>query len=191
MEKTSVEWTYIINSDISFRQDLLNNAGSLKCVTSNKQDIKDDREDINKYSADCDYAYTPTVEKTFNKLYDSSKTSSRSLSALCRKRIVRDRYKMNPLDKINSEQIDIPHCSIVGPQQYGKAKQFLDFSSIPSMSQDMNGVDPSNGFTQMVYESSEEGCNVIDKDTTSNKKTVLIAPAKSNNLLSVLVIMYH
>ena len=59
------------------------------------------------------------------------------------------------------------------------------------MSQDMNDVDQSNGFTQMVYESSEEGCNVVDKDTTSNKKTVLIAPAKSNNLFSVLVIMYH
>ena len=69
---------------------------------------------------------------------------------------------MNPLDKINSEQIDIPHCSIVGPQQYGKAKQFLDFSSIPSMSQDMNDVEPSNGFTQMVNYSFEEGCNVYE-----------------------------
>ena len=35
----------------------------------------------------------------------------------------------------------------------------------------MTDVDPSNGFTQIVHESYEEGCHVVDKETTSNRKT--------------------
>ena len=38
------------------------------------QDTKDDELDENKYRAGDDLPYTPTVEKTFNKLYDSRKT---------------------------------------------------------------------------------------------------------------------
>ena len=185
LEKASAEWTFIINSDTSFKEELARKAGLLKRVISNEQETKDDTEDINKYRGDDIYPYTPNVEENLVKLYDSSKISSRSLSALCRKRKCRDIYKMNPSDKINSELINIPHCSIVGPQQYGKAKQFLDFSSIPSTSQHMNDVDPSNGFNQMVHESYEEDCYAVDKVTTNNKKTVLITPVKSNNLISV------
>ena len=50
------------------------------------------------------------------------------------------------------------------------------------MPQDKNDVDPFIRFTQMVYEMC---CNVVDKETTSNNKSVLITPAKSNNLISV------
>ena len=184
MEKASAEWTFIINSEKLDREEFARNAGSLKRVPSNEQGTKDDTEDINKYRGDYIHPYTPNVEENLIKLYDSSKTSSRSLNALCRKRKFRDRYKMNPLDKINSELVNIPHYSIVGLQQYGKAKQFLDFSSIQFMSQDMNDVDPSNGFTQMVYESYEEGCHAVYKETTINKKTILITPVKSSNLIS-------
>ena len=45
----------------------------LKCVTSIAQDTKDDEEDINKYSIEDDYRYTPNIEKTSNKLHDISK----------------------------------------------------------------------------------------------------------------------
>ena len=79
---------------------------------------------------------------------------------------------MNPLNEFNSKRINTPYRSVIGPQQYGKSKQFLDLSSIPSMSQDNNDVNPSNRFTQMLYESFEECSNVVDKETTSNKKSV-------------------
>ena len=149
------------------------------------QDRKDDELDEHKYSLEDLPPYIQTVENHSNKLHDSSKTFSRSLTTLNRKRKSRERYKMNPLNEINSERINIPHRTIIGPQQYGKAEQFLDFSSIPCMCQDKNDIDPSNGFTQMIYESFEEYSNIVDKETTSNKKSVLITSAKSHNLISI------
>ena len=50
------------------------------------QDTNDDELDENNYSLDDLSPYTPTVEKHSSKLHDSSKTSSRSLSIICRKR---------------------------------------------------------------------------------------------------------
>ena len=182
IEKACVEWNFVINSEISFRENMLRQAISDKRDKSVNQDRKDDELDEHKYSLEDLPPYTPTVENHSNKLHYSSKTFSRSLTTLNRKRKSRERYKMNPLNEINSERINIPHRSIIGRQQYGKAKQFLDFSSIPSMSQDKNDVDPSNGFTQMVYESFEECSNIVDKETTSNKKSVLITPAKSKKI---------
>ena len=46
LEKASAEWTFIINSDTSFTEELARNAGLLKRVTSNEQETKDDTEDI-------------------------------------------------------------------------------------------------------------------------------------------------
>ena len=102
---------------------------------------------------------------------------------LTRERKIKDRYRINPLNESNSERINIPYRSIIGPHQYGKAKQLLDFTSIPSMSQDNTDVNPSNGFTQMLDESFED-CNIVlDKESIHNK-SVLITPAKLDNLIS-------
>ena len=46
------------------------------------------------------------------------------------------------------------------------------------MSQEMNEFDTSNGLTQILHGFEEEGCDAEDKETTSNKKTVLITPVK-------------
>ena len=49
------------------------------------------------------------------------------------------------------------------------------------MSQDNTGVNPSNGFTQMLDETFEN-CNIVlDKEMTPNKKSILITHTKSNN----------
>ena len=53
------------------------------------------------------------------------------------------------------------------------------------MYQDNTDVNPSNGLTQMLDESFGNYNIVLDKETTSNNKYVLITPAKSNNLISV------
>ena len=51
------------------------------------------------------------------------------------------------------------------------------------MYQDNNDVNPSNGFTQMLDETFEN-CNIVlDKETTHNKKSILITPTKSNNFI--------
>ena len=71
---------------------------------------KDDDVDEHNYSPDDLPPYTPTVEAHSSKLHDSSKAFSRSLTTLIRKRKNRDRYRISPLNEINSERINIPHC---------------------------------------------------------------------------------
>ena len=51
------------------------------------------------------------------------------------------------------------------------------------MSQDNTDVNPSSGFTQILDESFED-CNIVlDKESIHNK-SVLITPAKLDNLIS-------
>ena len=50
LEKASAEWTFIINNEISYTQDLLNNAISDKRDKSINQDTKDDELDEHTYS---------------------------------------------------------------------------------------------------------------------------------------------
>ena len=152
IEKACVEWNFVINSEISFKEDMLRQAILDKRDKSVNQDTKDDELNEHNYSPDDLPLYTPTAENHSSKLHDSSTTSSRLLSIICCKRKRKERYKMNLLNEFNFELINIPRRSAIGPHQYGKAKQFLDFSSIPSMSHDKNDGDPFNGFTQMVYE---------------------------------------
>ena len=92
---------------------------------------------------------------------------------------------MNPLSRNNYEQVNIPYESIYGPNQHGNAKQLQDYSSIQSMSQEMNEFDTSNGLTQILHGFEEEGCDAEDKETTSNKKIVFPTPVKSNNSIPV------
>ena len=89
---------------------------------------------------------------------------SRILSSLCRKRKSRGRNKLNPLNVINSNLVNIPFGNFIGPNQYGKAEKLLEHLTNQSLSQNMNDVDTSNGFTQMVDESNGDGCNAEDRN---------------------------
>ena len=122
---------------------------------ANKETKDDDDVDEHNYSPDDSPPYTPTVETHSSKLEGSKKICTRFMSCLSRKRKNRERYNINPLSAINSERISIPHRSIIGPHQYEKAKVLLDFTSIPSMSQENTDVYPSNGFTQIRDETLE------------------------------------
>ena len=156
IEKACDEWNFCINSERSLIEDMLKQAKLDKREELANTETKDDDDvDDLKYNADDSPPYTPTVKNYSSELHDSRKTLTRSLNTLKRKRKIRDRYKINPLNASNSERINIPHLSVIGPYQYGKAKQLLDFTSIPSMSQDNTDGNPSNGFTQMLDESHE------------------------------------
>ena len=92
--------------------------------SANEETKEDDVDELN-YNPDDSPPYTQTVKTHSSKLHDSSNTFSRSLSTLTRKRKIREKYNINPLNEINSERINIPHLSTIGPHQYGKAKQLL------------------------------------------------------------------
>ena len=184
IEKACFEWKSIINSQRSVKENMLKQAILNKCdELANKETKDDDDVDEHNYSPDDSPPYTPTVETHSSKLEGSKKTFTRSMSSLSRKRKNRERFSVNPLNAKNSELISIPHRSIIGPLQYEKAKLLLDFTSIPSMSQENTDVYPSNGFTQ-IRDETLENCNiVVDKETIHNMKSILITPSKSNNLI--------
>ena len=186
IEKACFEWKSVINSQRSLKEVLLRQARLDKREELANKETKDD-DDIyeHNYSPDDSPPYTPCVETHSSKLQGSNKTFTRSISSLNRKRKNRDRYKINPLNATDSERINIPRCNFIGPHQYEEAKLLLDFVPISSMSQENTDVYPSNGFTQMLDETLEN-CNIVlDKETIHNKKSILITPAKSNNLISV------
>ena len=186
IEKACFEWKSVINSQRSLKEVLLRQARLDKHEELANKETKDDDDidDLN-YSPDDSPPYTPCVETHSSKLQGSNITFTHSISSLNRKRKNRDRYKINPLNATNSERFNIPHRNFIGPHQYAKAKLLLDFVPIPSMSQENTDVYPSNGFTQMLDETLEN-CNIVlDKETIHNKKSILITPAKSNNLISV------
>ena len=110
IKKACVEWNFVINSEKSFKKEMLR-----KEILDKRENSANEENELN-YSPDDLPPYTPTVETHCSKLHDSSKTFSCSLTTLTRKRKNRDRFRFNPLNEINSEQINIPHRSIIGPQ---------------------------------------------------------------------------
>ena len=133
----------------------------------------------------CDYFYAPNVEKTPIKLHDTFKSSSRIPTSLSQKRKSRGRNKLNPLNIINSKLVNIPFGNFIGPNQYGKAEQLLEHSTIQSLSQNMDHVDTSNGFTQILDESTVDGCYAEDREKLIIKKTLLISPVNSKSLIHI------
>ena len=65
IEKACVEWSFVINNDISFRQEILWQAISYKRDESVNQDTKDDELDEHNYSPDDLPLYTPNCRNTF------------------------------------------------------------------------------------------------------------------------------
>ena len=86
---------------------------------------------------------------------------------------------------INSKLVSIPFASFIGPNQYGKAEKLLEHLTIQSLSQNMNDVDTSNGFTQMVDEFNVDGCNAEDRNKLIIKETLLNTPVNSNTLIPI------
>ena len=116
IEKACVEWNLVINSNRSFKEDMLKQAILDKREElANKETKDDDDVDELKYNLEDSPPYTPTVKTHSSKLYDNKQTFSRSISSLIRKRKIRERYNINPLNTINSERIKIPHRNIIGP----------------------------------------------------------------------------
>ena len=157
IEKACDEWNFVINSEKSLIEDMvMQTKFDKREELANKETKDDDDVDELKYNPDDSPPYTPTVKNHSSEFHGGKNTFFRSLNTLTRKRKIKDRYRNNPLNESNSERINIPHRSIIGPYQYGKAKKLLDFTSIPSMSQDNTDVNPSNGFTQMPDETFED-----------------------------------
>ena len=150
-----------------------------------KEETKYDDEDDDNFKSDCDYSYAPNVDKNPIKLHDTTKSSSRVSSSLCRKRKYRGRKKLNPLHIINSKLVNIPFGSLIGPNQYGKAEKLPEHSTIQSLSQNMNDVDTSNGFTHMLDESTVDGCYAEDREKLIIRKTLLISLVNSNSLIPI------
>jgi len=92
------------------------------------------------------------------------------------------------LNVINSKLVSIPFGSFIGPNQYGKAEQLIEHLNNQSLSQNMDDVDTSNGFTQMLDESNGDGFYAEDSNKLIIKKTLPNTPVNSNTLIPIVCI---
>ena len=86
LELLLIFYLLLLLRKLSFRQEIKRQTISDKRDESVNQDTKDDELDENNYSLDDLPPYTPTIQTHSSKLHDSSKTFSRSLTTLTRKR---------------------------------------------------------------------------------------------------------